>query len=58
MVASSDAFGPIFAKPNEHGRAYEGYRRLLDESSECLPPVNPTKALPGPQIRICRLQTE
>ena len=57
LVATSQAFGPVFARPDRHPDAYEKYRRLLDEG-QCLPPVEPTADMSGPQIRICRLRTK
>lgn len=56
LIASSDAFGPVFADPDRHRDVYEAYQRLLDnEGRQCLPTVTPTAAVSGPQIRICRL---
>ncbi len=55
LVASSDVFGNIFARPDLHADAYRAYRKLLDEPAECLPIVEPTGAMKGPRIRICRL---
>ena len=52
FVASSDSFGPVFAKPAEYADAYKAYQRLFNQESECLPAVEPTATLPGPQIRI------
>jgi 4-amino-4-deoxy-L-arabinose transferase-like glycosyltransferase len=55
LVASSDVFGHVVARPDLHADAYRAYRRLLDEPGECLPTVEPTAAMTGPRIRICRL---
>lgn len=57
VVASSAAFAPVFADPQQHAQAYEHYRRLLEGNSECLPPITPTTSVEGAEIRICRLQT-
>ena len=57
LIASSEAFGPVFAKPDRHLEAYQAYQRLL-EDGQCLPPVEPTAAVSGPEIRICRLRTD
>ena len=54
LVASSDRFGPAYARPDQYRNAYQAYHRLLDEDTECLPTVEPTAAVPGPRIRICR----
>lgn len=54
FIASSDAFGQVMAKPAEHADAYQAYQRLFHEQSECLPPIQPTASVPGPQILICR----
>jgi len=56
FVASSDAFGPVFAKPEEHPATYAAYRRLLESADECLPTVTRTGKVRGPDIRICRLR--
>lgn len=56
LIASSNGFGPAFASPDQYPAAYEAYRRLLDDTL-CLARVEPTAAVPGPQIRICRVPT-
>jgi hypothetical protein len=56
VIASSDAFGPIFRNPDEHRETYEQYDRLL-AAGKCLPPVEPTDRVPGPEIRICQLRS-
>lgn len=58
VIASSDRFGPVYARPEQYPDAYRAYRKLLDEAAECLPTVEPTAALPGPKIRICRLRSQ
>jgi len=57
LLATSDAFGPVFARPDQNPDAYKKYRRLLEEG-RCLPPVVPTADVSGPEVRICRLRTE
>jgi 4-amino-4-deoxy-L-arabinose transferase-like glycosyltransferase len=57
LIASSDGFDPAFARPDQHPDAYQAYRRLLDEAAQCLPTIEPTAAVSGPAIRICRLWT-
>lgn len=56
LIASSDVFGPVFARPAEHPGAYDAYR-LFHDAAECLPSVEPTATVAGPEIRICRFLT-
>ena len=56
LVASSDAFGPIYDHPDRDPARYRLYRRLLDDSADCLPAITPTPTVTGPTIRICRLR--
>jgi 4-amino-4-deoxy-L-arabinose transferase-like glycosyltransferase len=56
FVASSDAFGPIYDHPDRNPVRYRLYRRLLDDSADCLPAITPTPTVSGPTIRICRLR--
>ncbi len=57
FVASSDAFGQAYERPDQHSATYAAYRRLLDGAAECLPTVTRTRKVRGPDIRICRLRT-
>jgi 4-amino-4-deoxy-L-arabinose transferase-like glycosyltransferase len=57
VIASSDGFNPAFARPDRPPDADQAYRRLLDEAAQCLPTIEPTAAVSGPAIRICRLRT-
>jgi 4-amino-4-deoxy-L-arabinose transferase-like glycosyltransferase len=54
-VASSDAFGRIMANPAEHANEYEHYERIFKAPGHCLPPIQPTDSVSGPQIVVCRL---
>ena len=55
VVASSEAFGPIMARPSQHPVEYEAYQRLFNRPGHCLPTIQPTASIPGPEIIICRL---
>jgi membrane protein implicated in regulation of membrane protease activity len=57
LIASLDRFDPAFARPDRHPDVDQAYRRLLDEAAQCLPTIEPTAAVSGPAIRICRLRT-
>jgi membrane protein implicated in regulation of membrane protease activity len=50
LIASLD-------RPDRHPDVDQAYRRLLDEAAQCLPTIEPTAAVSGPAIRICRLRT-
>jgi len=54
LVASSDAYGPIFERPSQFAAEYEAYQRLFNQSGHCLPTIQPTRNISGPQIIICR----
>jgi len=56
LVASSAALGPVL-QPVADSSNHQAYRKLLVDSQQCLPPIEPTPALEGPTIWICRLQT-
>ena len=55
VVASSAAFEPVLARPSEHVAEYEAYQRVFNAAGHCLPTIQPTAAVSGPQIIICRL---
>ena len=55
VVASSDAFGPILARPSERAKQYEAYQRLFNAPGHCLTMIQPGRDMTGPQIAICRL---
>ncbi|HUP39050.1 MAG TPA: glycosyltransferase family 39 protein, partial [Vicinamibacterales bacterium] len=57
LVASSDAFGPVLDRPSERAAEYAAYRRLFDDPGHCLPAIEPTPAITGPRIIICRLDS-
>ena len=57
VVASSDAFGPVLERPSEHAAEYAAYRRVFDAPGHCLPAIEPTPAITGPRIIICRLDS-
>jgi hypothetical protein len=54
-VATSDAFGPIMENPAEHADDYARYERILKAPGHCLPTIEPTDSVSGPQIVVCRL---
>jgi 4-amino-4-deoxy-L-arabinose transferase-like glycosyltransferase len=56
FVASSEALGPVL-RPVADSSNHQAYRKLVVDSQQCLPPVEPTPAIEGPTIWICRLQT-
>ncbi len=55
VVASSDAFGPVLARPSQRAAEYERYQRVFNQAGHCLPTIQPTAEITGPQIIICRL---
>ncbi len=57
VVASSDAFGPVMERPSEHAAEYEAYQRVFNQTGHCLPVIQPTARISGPQIIICRLDS-
>jgi hypothetical protein len=56
LVASSDALGSVL-RPVAGSSTDQAYRELLNDPQQCLPTVEPTAAVEGPRIWICRLQT-
>jgi hypothetical protein len=56
LVASSDALGPVL-RPVADSSNHQAYRKLLADSQQCRPRVEPAPAIQGPTIWICRLQT-
>jgi 4-amino-4-deoxy-L-arabinose transferase-like glycosyltransferase len=54
LVASSDAFGPVMEQPSRHSAEYEAYQRVFNQGGHCLPTIQPTAKISGPQIIICR----
>jgi hypothetical protein len=54
LVASSDAFGPVMEQPSRHAAEYEAYQRVFNQGDHCLPTIQPTAKISGPQIIICR----
>jgi 4-amino-4-deoxy-L-arabinose transferase-like glycosyltransferase len=54
-VATSDSFGRIMENPAEHADEYARYERVFKAPGHCLPTIEPTDAVSGPQIVICRL---
>jgi 4-amino-4-deoxy-L-arabinose transferase-like glycosyltransferase len=54
LVASSQAYGPVFDAPQKALDDYAAYRRLFDQSTE-LVRFTPTREHPGPELRIFRL---
>ncbi len=57
LVASSQAYGSIFAAPQTAVAEYAAYRRIFDQSTE-LQRIAPSPQHPGPEIRIFRLRTQ
>ena len=55
LVASSTAFSPVLKQPSEHAREYEAYQRVFNNPGHCLDAIQPTAALTGPEVIICRL---
>lgn len=55
VVASSTAFWPVLQHPSEHAREYETYQRVFTRPGYCLPSIQPTAEITGPEIIICRL---
>ena len=53
-VASSEAFGPVMERPSQFAVAYEAYQRIFNRPGHCLPAIQPTAEVEGPQIVICR----
>jgi len=58
LVASSAAFGRVFEHPGDDPVRHTAYRRLLEESAQCLPAIKPSARVSGPEIRICRLMAD
>jgi 4-amino-4-deoxy-L-arabinose transferase-like glycosyltransferase len=54
MVASSQAYGPIFDAPQKAFDEYAAYRRLFDQSTELIR-FTPSVQHPGPELRVFRL---
>ncbi|MEO5739968.1 MAG: phospholipid carrier-dependent glycosyltransferase [Vicinamibacterales bacterium] len=54
VVASSDAFGPVMEQPARYAAEYEAYQRVFNQLGHCLPTIQPTAKIPGPQIIVCR----
>jgi 4-amino-4-deoxy-L-arabinose transferase-like glycosyltransferase len=54
LVASSQAYGSIFAAPQAAIAEYAAYRRIFDQSTE-VHRIVPSRQHPGPEIRIFRL---
>jgi 4-amino-4-deoxy-L-arabinose transferase-like glycosyltransferase len=55
VIATSDSFGPILEHPSQFAAEYEAYQRVFNQRGHCLPTIQPTINLTGPQIIICRL---
>ena len=54
-VASSEAFGPVMERPSQYAADYQAYQRIFNQPGHCLPTIQPTATVSGPQIVICRL---
>jgi 4-amino-4-deoxy-L-arabinose transferase-like glycosyltransferase len=54
-IASSQAYGPAFAAPQEAADEYAAYRRLFDQSRE-MARFTPSADHPGPELRIYKLR--
>jgi hypothetical protein len=57
LVASSQAYGPVFDAPHQAAREYAAYRRLFDQSTELIR-FSPSAAHPGPELRIFKLRRD
>ena len=42
-------------QPSRYATEYETYQRVFNQRGHCLPTIQPTANMPGPQIIICRL---
>ncbi len=55
IVASSQAYGPIFDAPQNAPGEYAAYRRLFDQSHE-VARFTPSREHPGPELRIFKIR--
>ena len=55
VVASSTAYWPVLQQPSEHAREYEVYQRVFNNQGHCLPTIQATPVVEGPEIIVCRL---
>ncbi len=54
LVATSESFGPVLEHPSKRLEEFEAYQRVF-QPGRCLPTIQPTAKIWGPQIIICRL---
>lgn len=55
IVASSQAYGPVFDAPQNAPTEYAAYRRLFDQSRE-VARFSPSREHPGPELRIFKIK--